>query len=116
MARDETRTCWATLQEKSDVAARSAGNAAAHFLPADADGSVISQVAIALILVIGAGLLLRSFVKFSWVNPGFRTSNVVALHVVLPGVRRYTGGHAQETPVLCGPAAADARPAGVPVR
>ena len=51
------------------------------------DTMVISEVAIALVLVIGAGLLLRSFVRLSSVNPGFRTSNVVAMHVVLPDVR-----------------------------
>jgi putative ABC transport system permease protein len=51
------------------------------------DAMVVSEVAIALILVIGAGLLLRSFVRLTSVDPGFRTSKVVALHVVLPDVR-----------------------------
>lgn len=51
------------------------------------DAMVVSEVAIALVLVIGAGLLLRSFVQLTAVDPGFRTSNVVALHVVLPDVR-----------------------------
>lgn len=55
------------------------------------DAMVISEVAIALVLVIGAGLLLRSFVRLTSVDPGFRTSNVVAMHVVLPDVR-YRGG------------------------
>jgi putative ABC transport system permease protein len=51
------------------------------------DAMVVAEVAIALVLVIGAGLLLRSFVRLTSVDPGFRTSNVVALHVVLPDVR-----------------------------
>lgn len=55
------------------------------------DAMVMAEVAIALVLVIGAGLLLRSFVKLTSVDPGFRTSNVVAMHVVLPDVR-YRGG------------------------
>ena len=55
------------------------------------DAMVISEVAIALVLVIGAGLLLRSFVRLTDVDPGFRTSKVVAMHVVLPDVR-YRGG------------------------
>ena len=48
------------------------------------DAMVVSEVAIALVLVIGAGLLLRSFVRLTSVDPGFRTKNVVAFHVVLP--------------------------------
>jgi len=55
------------------------------------DAMVISEVAIALMLVIGAGLLLRSFVRLTSVDPGFRTSHVVAMHVVLPDVK-YRGG------------------------
>ena len=55
------------------------------------DAMVISEVAIALMLVIGAGLLLRSFVRLTAVDPGFRTSRVVAMHVVLPDVK-YRGG------------------------
>ncbi len=55
------------------------------------DAMVVSEVAIALILVIGAGLLLRSFVRLTSVDPGFRTDKVVALHVVLPDAR-YKGG------------------------
>lgn len=55
------------------------------------DVMVVSEVAIALVLVIGAGLLLRSFVQLTSVDPGFRTSNVVSLHVVLPDTR-YRGG------------------------
>jgi len=55
------------------------------------DGMVVFEVAIALVLVISAGLLLRSFVRLTSVNPGFRTSQVVAFHVVLPDTR-YRGG------------------------
>jgi putative ABC transport system permease protein len=55
------------------------------------DAMVVSEVAVALILVIGAGLLLRSFVRLTSVDPGFRTSHVVAFHVVLPDAR-YRGG------------------------
>jgi putative ABC transport system permease protein len=36
-------------------------------------------------------LLLRSFVRLSSVDPGFRTSNVIAMHIALPDVR-YRGG------------------------
>jgi len=55
------------------------------------DAMVVAEVAVALVLVIGAGLLLRSFVRLTSVDPGFRTSQVIAFHVVLPDAR-YRGG------------------------
>jgi putative ABC transport system permease protein len=48
---------------------------------------VVSEVALALVLVIGAGLLIRSFVRLTAVDPGFRTSGVVAVDLVLPNSR-----------------------------
>ena len=42
---------------------------------------VIAEVAISLMLLIGAGLLLRSFVRLQQVSPGFDTSNVVSMRV-----------------------------------
>ena len=56
-----------------------------------ADLMVVAEVALALVLVIGAGLLIRSFVQLTAVNPGFRTSGVVATDIVLPQ-NRYPGG------------------------
>ena len=56
-----------------------------------ADLMVVAEVALALVLVIGAGLLIRSFVQLTAVDPGFRTSGVVATDVVLPQ-NRYPGG------------------------
>ena len=38
---------------------------------------VASQVALALVLLVGAGLLLRSFVAMTRVDPGFRSMNIV---------------------------------------
>ncbi len=46
---------------------------------------VMAEVALALILLIGAGLLLRSFEKLRAVNVGFRPENVVAISVQLKG-------------------------------
>jgi putative ABC transport system permease protein len=48
---------------------------------------VVAEVALALVLVIGAGLLIRSFVRLTAVDPGFRTSGVVAVDIVLPNGR-----------------------------
>ena len=56
-----------------------------------ADVMVVAEVALALVLVIGAGLLMRSFLQLSSVDPGFRTSGVVATDIVLPQ-SRYPGG------------------------
>jgi putative ABC transport system permease protein len=47
---------------------------------------VAAQVAITLVLVIGAGLLGRSLMKVLEVNPGFRVDNIVAMDVSLPFV------------------------------
>src|SRR5690348_3421445 len=45
---------------------------------------VVAQVAITLVLVIGAGLLGRSLMKVLEVNPGFRVDKIVTMDVSLP--------------------------------
>jgi predicted permease len=45
---------------------------------------VAAQIAITLVLVIGAGLLGRSLMKALEVNPGFRVDKIVAMDVSLP--------------------------------
>ena len=45
---------------------------------------VASQMAITLVLVVGAGLLGRSLMKVFEVNPGFRIDQIVAMDVSLP--------------------------------
>jgi putative ABC transport system permease protein len=48
---------------------------------------VISQVALSLLLFIGAGLLLRSFVRLLHVDPGFDSQNVLTMSLSLPTVK-----------------------------
>jgi putative ABC transport system permease protein len=48
---------------------------------------VAAQIAITLILVIGAGLLGRSLLKVLEVNPGFRVDKVVTMDVSLPWLK-----------------------------
>jgi putative ABC transport system permease protein len=48
---------------------------------------LVSQVALALALSLGAGLLVRSYLLLRRVDPGFDSRNVLAVGVVLPGIR-----------------------------
>jgi predicted permease len=51
------------------------------------DTLVVGEVALALMLAVGAGLLVRSFWELRRVDPGFSPDRVLAVSVSLPGMR-----------------------------
>ena len=48
---------------------------------------VVAEVALALTLLIGAGLMLRSFARLQNVNPGYNAENVLAVGLSIPAAR-----------------------------
>ena len=57
---------------------------------------VVSEMALALVLVVGAALLIRTFMKLQAVDPGFDTHNVLTMAMSIGGERfQKTAGVAQ---------------------
>jgi putative ABC transport system permease protein len=48
---------------------------------------VISQVALSVMLLIGAALLLESFVRLRGLDPGFQSANLMTINIPLPPLR-----------------------------
>jgi putative ABC transport system permease protein len=63
---------------------RGTGSAQHHRLQ---DGLVVVQVAVALVLLTGAGLLVESFDHFQRMDPGFRPEGVLTATITLPAER-----------------------------
>ncbi|MCI0389472.1 MAG: ABC transporter permease [Acidobacteria bacterium] len=52
---------------------------------------VVSEVALSLVLLIGAGLMIKSFIRLSQVNLGFKPDNMLAVSVSLSGSKYREG-------------------------
>jgi putative ABC transport system permease protein len=50
---------------------------------------VVAEIALSLTLVVGGGLLLKSFWKLRSLDPGFRSDHVIALSLVTPTAQRF---------------------------
>jgi putative ABC transport system permease protein len=53
-------------------------------------GLIVAEVALTMLLLVGAGLLLRSFQRLQSVNQGFNSEHVLSVDVALPGVKYRT--------------------------
>jgi putative ABC transport system permease protein len=59
-------------------------------------GLVVAQVACALVLLVGAGLLGRSFLRLRQVDPGFRADGILTMNLSLPAARYAEDGQVSD--------------------
>jgi len=80
----------------SALRAGSRGIRSRHVTARTRGGIVVAEVALAVTLLVGAGLLLRSFERLLSIDPGFRVDSVLTFRVSLPA-RSYDSDTAQRT-------------------
>jgi len=78
-----------SLKDGAAAQSRVFGSAGSCFL-------IVSEVALSLVLLVGAGLLLRSFIRLQETSLGFDPARVLTVQLSLPGARY--GQRAQAAP------------------
>ena len=77
----------AAKADPRDNMQETSGSTASPYARRLLSGLVVVEVALALVLLVGAGLMTRSFTKLLQVNPGFDSTNLVAARVLLPSTK-----------------------------
>ncbi|MDP3719452.1 MAG: ABC transporter permease [Acidobacteriota bacterium] len=77
----------ASRQDLRDNMQESSGTTGSPYARRLLSGLVVVEVALALVLLVGAGLMTRSFSKLLEVNPGFDSTNLIAARVLLPATK-----------------------------
>src|SRR6266511_1093672 len=75
------KSCRLSLSEVLKEGGRSSGGIGHHHFR---NLLVVSEVALALVLLSGAGLMLRSFLRLMSVDPGLDTHNILTADIKLP--------------------------------
>jgi putative ABC transport system permease protein len=74
----------ATRAEPRSSVAESGGTTSSPYARRVLGGLVVAEVALALMLLVGAGLMIRSFSKLLQVDPGFESANIIGAQILLP--------------------------------
>ena len=81
----------ASRQELRDVMHESSGSTSSPYARRLLSALVVVEVALALVLLVGAGLMTRAFSKLLQVSPGFDSTNLIAARVLLPATKYQRG-------------------------